>query len=390
MRLDLAVLFAVASVVHGTCLMHDNCNGHGECISWIKTCSCYDGYGSTGDVSLVKSADCSTRTCPAGKAWADVPVSATQAHALAECSNKGLCNRKTGLCECFPSFAGDACQRLMCPTATAEECSGHGKCVSMKRMAQMTNAFPLSSGTTYTGAVETTTWDEEMTFGCVCDSGWTVGLAAGERQLSEYFGVDCSFKRCPTGNDPVTPADETDCGGVVAAGALGTGAVGNVCHVDCSNRGICDYMSGICTCFPGYTTSNCGVPIGIGDGYVKEVQTFKCTASGGQFTVTLGSATAQVVAWNANFAALKASLEALDTVISPSGITVWASGSQTVACAASSPDTIYVQFDRNFGDIADLAFVVGSVASPSSSGLSGGTITQNAAGTFTVGVAPSA
>jgi len=29
---------------------------------------------------------------------------------------------------------------------------------------------------------------------------------------------------------------------------------------ECSNRGVCDPVQGVCTCFPGYTSDNCGVP----------------------------------------------------------------------------------------------------------------------------------
>ena len=35
------------------------------------------------------------------------------------------------------------------------------------------------------------------------------------------------------------------------------GKFGNLCHVDCSNRGICNYRTGLCTCFPGSWGDNC-------------------------------------------------------------------------------------------------------------------------------------
>jgi hypothetical protein len=52
-----------------------------------------------------------TGTCPADKAWVDVPTAASVAHALAECSNQGVCDRATGKCICFEGFEGDGCQR---------------------------------------------------------------------------------------------------------------------------------------------------------------------------------------------------------------------------------------------------------------------------------------
>ena len=35
--------------------------------------------------------------------------------------------------------------------------------------------------------------------------------------------------------------------------------MGNLCHIDCSNRGICDYNTGTCTCFKGSHGQDCSV-----------------------------------------------------------------------------------------------------------------------------------
>ena len=64
-------------------------------------------------------------------------------------------------------------------------------------------------------------------------------------------------ERCPTGDDPRTTTDETDCWNVTAPGGFGVGAEGNVCQVDCSNRGLCDFSTGTCTCFKGYHGQAC-------------------------------------------------------------------------------------------------------------------------------------
>jgi len=33
---------------------------------------------------------------------------------------------------------------------------------------------------------------------------------------------------------------------------------GNLCHVDCSHRGMCDYETGQCSCYDGFYGENCG------------------------------------------------------------------------------------------------------------------------------------
>jgi hypothetical protein len=119
-----------------------------------------------------------------------------------------------------------------------------------------------------------------------------VGLAAGERQVPEWFGPDCSLRRCPSNDDPVTTINvnapyealvETDCGGKSMPGVNGVGATGNLCHVDCSNRGICDYRSGNCKCFNGHHGLDCSI-ISV-DNLLLTVTTFVTGESGGPIDV---------------------------------------------------------------------------------------------------------
>lgn len=72
--------------------------------------------------------------------------------------------------------------------------------------------------------------------------------------------TDPRFQHCPSGDDPITPEDETDCSGVEAPGGRGVGEEGNLCQVDCSNRGLCDHGTGECACFNGFHGPNCAMP----------------------------------------------------------------------------------------------------------------------------------
>lgn len=177
--------------IFGDCSQQNFCNGHGTCQNATSICLCHDGWGSENDVTIYKSPDCSLRVCPSDRAWADIPTGPRSAHAVMECSNRGVCDRSTGLCSCFEGFAGSACQRTSCPN----DCSGHGVCVSLKQMARMSNALPLAPNTYYEGAEDGSTWDEDKIYGCVCDSSWPVGLGAGETQEPEWFGPDCSLRK---------------------------------------------------------------------------------------------------------------------------------------------------------------------------------------------------
>jgi len=98
------------------------------------------------------------------------------AHYYMECSNKGICDRSTGTCECFDGYDGVACQRASCPGYPAS-CSGHGVC---KTAAQLAAA---DGGNVYK------LWNKDATMGCECDPG--------------YYGADCSQRKCKVGVDPL-------------------------------------------------------------------------------------------------------------------------------------------------------------------------------------------
>jgi len=249
------------------CTELNGCSKHGQCDFCTQKCTCDAGYGSPSDI-IMKGRDidgtCAPRVCPPGKAFAEVPINNTAHVTLAECSNVGICDRSSGECQCTAPYEGPACERLRCPNS----CSGHGRCLSMKEIAHAYDTtmpkhkfdYDSASVSAMTNPLSTA-WDSDMIFGCVCDSSWKVGYGPRQIQLSEYFGPDCSLKRCPRGDDPFTPHDEENCHLISQKGALGgyMGEAGNICHIDCSNRGVCDYSTGMCKCFEGSWGSNCGL-----------------------------------------------------------------------------------------------------------------------------------
>ena len=326
----------------------NNCNGHGTCDTSGSTptykCTCFDGWGSSTDIADYKAPDCSSRSCPYGRRWFDIAQSTVSGHRDAECSGIGDCNRITGVCMCPIGYEGKSCNIKKC----LNSCSGHGRCLDMQQYAAEATAFPLRNTLTFSYLNDGTsnTWDATMIRGCLCDSSWSVGLDTGETQLAEWFGPDCSLRRCPSGDDPWTTIDETDCkekydngassaasittsvtqslagsatsttithvagarafavgDTVTISGHTGTAAntamnqvftvasvssptvavltgsgmtssgsayssgtiiatfsmaaAGNLCHVECANRGLCNYAIGQCQCFGSWKGAAC-------------------------------------------------------------------------------------------------------------------------------------
>jgi len=183
----------------------NGCSGHGSCGANDK-CSCYNRIGDS--LPAWTEPDCSLRTCPMGAAWSGSVAGANNAHPQAECSSKGVCDRKTGECACFANYEGMACERTVCPN----NCNEAGVCFTEKQLA-------AEASRTYS-----TPWDAEKHVGCICDLG--------------RRGPDCSLVECPSGADVLK-------------------GYGNESGRDCSGRGLCDYSGGKCSCFHGYYGTKC-------------------------------------------------------------------------------------------------------------------------------------
>ena len=161
---------------HGTC--PNDCTGHGRC-SQENACIC--------DLNWKTAADCSQTTCPNGIAWTGKPQKPNTAHLNAECSNRGACDRNSGLCSCYDGYEGIACERLTCPN----NCGDHGTCMTIGNIYKLygtsmtlSSVYLSNSSAIYKG------WDAEKLTQCICDWG--------------YSGNSCEMRMCPKGDDPFT------------------------------------------------------------------------------------------------------------------------------------------------------------------------------------------
>lgn len=180
----LAILACTVPMVVLGASCDNACSGHGTC-GQNGVCTCFDNWG----VGLGRlSGDCSERICPFEFAWVDTPDKLGNHHKYAECSNRGVCDRDTGECECFPGYEGKACARTTCPN----DCSGHGRCKAIQDLPYRQTPMQFEDGSylaqkAYTFANSYYKWDADKTRGCVCDP--------------EYGDVDCSKRMCMYGND---------------------------------------------------------------------------------------------------------------------------------------------------------------------------------------------
>ena len=133
------------------------------------------GRRSNSDDGWNFAVDCSKRTCPYDRAWADKPYAEDRAHSQAECSGAGLCDREAGSCTCFEGFTGSACQRSRCPN----DCSLQGNCLTL----------------TDIGLLEGNDYPARPVRVPAVASVWR-GLGLGVEQASCCCGTDGASKSC--------------------------------------------------------------------------------------------------------------------------------------------------------------------------------------------------
>ncbi|ETV77073.1 hypothetical protein, variant [Aphanomyces astaci] len=142
-----------------------------------------------------------------------VPATVVRTTLAYPCSSRGQCDSSSGLCTCLPGYGdGDGAGQAgtiancgfgsanTCPVVNALTCNNQGVC---------------NPGTLYK---------------CICSAGFT--------------GVDCTLMICPSG---VAWFDEASAPDTAHAPAI------------CSNKGTCNYASGLCICQAGFSGPACEI-----------------------------------------------------------------------------------------------------------------------------------
>lgn len=304
-----------------------------------------------------------------------------------ECSSRGLCDSKLGVCTCYttnddifassdgnggPGTRGD-CGYAVTPTAGCPgelSCSGHGSC-------------------------------DTTTFSCTCNEGWGSG--------------DCSQRECPYGNswfsypdsDESAHKDLLECSGggvcsrdtgVCKCGVHFRGAAceylkcpGTLQYGDsgaCTGHGVCMSMAALaaeatvngdaggftygtdpnngatwdansvygCKCDSGYGGYDCSERVcPSGDdpgtfGQSLEVQLLQCTASAGSLALTFRQATTTAIPFDADFTAVTTALENLWTV----GLVTVAYSTGAVLCTPTGTNIASITFTTDYADLPSL------------------------------------
>ncbi|KAJ8612136.1 hypothetical protein CTAYLR_002443 [Chrysophaeum taylorii] len=163
---------------------------------------------------LVADTSLLERESPPGSAGKLSIVKITPGSKEAEpCSNRGICNRVSGQCECDQEAwassdgYGLAGSRGDCgmPIKTISDCPGEVAC----------NNHGECSGS--------------PTYRCTCQHGWS--------------GADCSEMTCPRGRTWFSRPTDVD--------------AAHAADAECSDMGICDTVTGTCACAVGFSGSAC-------------------------------------------------------------------------------------------------------------------------------------
>ncbi|KAA0147534.1 hypothetical protein FNF27_02427 [Cafeteria roenbergensis] len=306
MLLQLSILGALGVLASASC--PGMCSAQGKC-GENDVCECDRGFFG---------ADCSLRRCPSGPAigdvvtgdlnhdgvaaagtYVDVQWSSLQvpermpapdgsspsstapghdragltarrgvSHFPAECSGRGSCDYSLGQCLCSDGFEGSACQRRHC---------GDEGCVDEVQRFEIAPDEPtlfrfalaswegqdrhalvsLHTGANggQGGAANAALIEHALGLGIADHELERIAVTgAGNPGSTQEFQV--TFVNNP-GNHPLLSIEHVAGPARVVPGSLAALRDGTRAELECSGRGICDELSGLCRCFEGFGREDC-------------------------------------------------------------------------------------------------------------------------------------
>jgi hypothetical protein len=286
---------------------YSECSNKGLCDRALGECTCFDGY--TGS-------SCQRTTCPNECSGHGVCRTVEEIAAAALTKRKvdsaGADNFWEGVttatqyrlwdmdmaqsCVCDPGFTGPDCSRRQCPrgddplTHRSSDCGGYTCRVEKQELAFTAGVddyislkftdwtgkvwttekfwFGITNGNCYKGAAATSAEKIALFKGklealpngvlpqvTVTNSGNTFFVEfiskPGNLEMLEVYRSAAQTALAPTTACSAAPSTTATIVGITES------IRGNEEESTCSNRGVCDYDTGLCKCFKGYTNDDC-------------------------------------------------------------------------------------------------------------------------------------
>lgn len=251
------------------------CSNKGLCDRSSGECVCFDGYEGSACQRTVCHNSCS------GHGVCRNVIDKSQAlSTTAKYSYPLWDGLKNQACVCDPGYSGVDCRQRDCPKGAdplIDEVVVSGNIRSVANEHQTL---------TFTGATGSTTNNIVLQYTDLFGETWTTasiavttdgtpaisanGIAAGltgiPNSVIEQVSVSCAALVCTVDftNNPgvlnlITVKSASDVTPTVATVDQNTGGSPKVSNaaVECSNRGLCDYETGLCKCFRGYRLDDC-------------------------------------------------------------------------------------------------------------------------------------